>query len=59
MIFNCEQKSRNESLSNCFPLSKTKTLGIPNLHMMDFQTKFLTFLSVMVAKASASTHFVK
>ena len=59
MIPNYEQKSQKESLSNCFPLSETKTLKIPNLHMMDLQTKFLMFFSVMVAKASISTHFVK
>ena len=59
MIPNCEQKSRNASLSNCFPLSETKTLGMPNLHMMHLQTKLRMFFSVMVAKASASTHLVK
>ena len=59
LIPNCEQKSQNDLLSNCFPLSETKTLGMPNLHMMHLQTKLRMFFSVMVARASASTHFVK
>ena len=37
----------------------TSTLGIPNLHTMLFQTKFLTFCYVIFAKGSASTHLVK
>ena len=32
-------------MSNCFPLSEAKTLGIPNLHTMYFQTKLLCPLS--------------
>ena len=48
-----------ESLSNCFPLSNTKTLGIPYLQTMFLQTKLLMFFSIMVAKASTSSHLVK
>ena len=59
LILNCEQKSQNELLSNYFPLSETKTLGMPNLHMMHLQTKLCMFFFVIVARASASTHFVK
>ena len=59
LILNCEKKSLKESLTNCFQLSDTKILGIPYLQTMFLQTKLLTFFSVMVAKASASTHLVK
>ena len=59
LIPNCEQKSWNESFSNCFPLSETKTLGMPNRHMMHLQTKLRMFFYVMVAIVSTSTHFVK
>jgi len=59
LIPNYEQKFMKESLSNCFPLSDTKTLGIPYLQTMFLQTKLLMFFSIMVAKASTSTHLVK
>ena len=59
LIPNCKQKSLKESLSNCFPLSKTKTLGISYLQTMFLQTKLLKFFYVMVARGSASTHLVK
>ena len=59
LIPNCKQKSLKESLSNCFPLSETKTLRIPYMQTMFFQTKLLTFFSVMEAKTSGSTHLVK
>ena len=59
LIPNCEQKSRKESLLNCFPLSETTTLRMPNLHMMHLQMKLRTFFSVMVAKVSASNPLCK
>ena len=59
LIPNYEQKSWKESLSNCFPLSETKTLEIPYLQMICLQTKLRAFFSVMVARASTFTHFVK
>ena len=40
MISNCEQKSLNESLSNYFSLSETKTLGIPYLQMMFLKFRY-------------------
>ena len=54
-----EQKFLKALLSNCFPLSEMSTLGIPNLHMMLFHTKARMFFSVIVARGSASTHYVK
>ena len=42
-----------------FPLSDTRALGIPNLHIMARQTKLRTFCSVIVAKGLASAHLVK
>ena len=59
LIPNSKQKSLNALLSNYFPLSETSTLGIPYLQIMFLQTKLRMFFSVIVAKASASTHFVK
>ena len=59
MIPNYEQKFLTKLLSNCFSLSKTKTLGIPYLQIMFFQMKLLTLFSVMVGKALASTNLVK
>ena len=56
LIPSCLQKSLNVSLSNCFPLSKAKTLGILKREMMFFHTKLRTFFSVIVAKGSISTH---
>ena len=53
------QKSLNLALSNCFPLSDTRALGIPNLHMTAHHTKLRIFCSVIVAKGSASAHSVK
>ena len=53
------QKSLNIGLSNCFPLSDTRDLRIPNLHIIKCQTKLRTFFSVIVAKGSASAHLVK
>ena len=54
-----EQKSLKLWLSNCRPLSDMIIRGIPNLQIMFFHTKFWILTSVMVAIASASTHFVK
>ena len=54
-----EQKSLNVLLSNCFPLSETRTLGIPSLQMMFLHAKVRMLFSVIVARGSASTHFVK
>ena len=49
----------NLAFSNCFTLSDTKALGIPNLHMIARHTKLCIFCSVIVAKGSASAHLVK
>ena len=54
-----EQKSLKPWLSNCLPLSDIIVIGIPNLQIIFFHTKLIIFGSVIVAKASASTHFVK
>ena len=54
-----KQKSLNASLLNCLPLSETSTLGIPYLQIMFLHMKLQMFFSVIVARASASTHFVK
>ena len=35
------------------------TQGTPKRQIMDFQTKFLTFFHVVLAKGSALIHFVK
>ena len=52
-------KSLKGVLLNCRPLSDTSTLGSPNLPIMLFQMKFLTFCYVIFAKGSTSTHLVK
>ena len=54
-----EQKSLNALLSNCFPLSKMSTLGIPYLQMMFLHTKVRMLFSMIVARGSTSTHLVK
>ena len=54
-----EQKSLKPWLSNYRPLSDIIIIGIPNLQIIFFHTKFQIFASVIVARASASTHFVK
>ena len=54
-----EQKSLNALLSNCFPLLETSTLGISYLEIIFLQTKLRIFFSVIVARASTSTHLVK
>ena len=59
LIPRLEQKSLKPWLSNCRPFSDMIVLGIPNLQIMFFHTKFWIFASVMVDNASASTHFVK
>ena len=59
MISSSAEKSLNLGLSNCFPLSDTMALRIPNLHIMERQTKLRTFCSVIVSKGSASAHLVK
>ena len=61
IVFNPElgTESLNLVLSNCFPLSDTRALGISNLHMMARHTKLRIFCSVIVAKGSASAHLVK
>ena len=59
MIPSSAQKSLNLGLSNCFPLSNTRDLGIPNLHIIERQTKLHTLCSMIVAKGSASAHLVK
>ena len=53
------QKSLNLGLSNCFPLSDTRDLGIPNLHIIEHQMKLHTLCYVIVAKGSTSAHLVK
>ena len=49
LSFNFEQKVLNTTLSNCGPLSAIIVWGIPNRHMMFFQTKFVMSLSLMLA----------
>ena len=43
----------------CFPLSDTRALGIPNLHIMSRRMMLRTFCFVIVAKGSAFAHLVK
>ena len=61
VVFNSElgTESLNLALSNCFPLSDTRDLEIPNLHMTARHTKLRILCSVTVAKGSASAHLVK
>ena len=40
-------------------LFSINAFGIPNLHIMQHQTKLRTFCSVIVANGSASAHLVK
>ena len=54
-----KQKSLKPCLSNCRPLSVMIVLEIPNLQIIFFHTKLLILASVIIARASASTHFVK
>ena len=50
-------KSLKFWLSNCHLLSDMIVHRIPNLQIMFFHMKFWILASVMVANASASTHF--
>lgn len=59
LISSLVQKYLNAWLSNFLPLSDMIILGMPNLQTMFFHIKLCTFASVIVARASASTHFVK
>ena len=54
-----EQKSLKPWLSNCRPLSDMIVLEILNLQIIFFHMKLLILALVIVASASASTHFVK
>ena len=54
-----EQKSLKPWLSNCCPFSDIIVIGIPNLQIIFFHTKLQIFTLMIVARASASTYFVK
>ena len=54
-----EQKFLKLRLLNCRQLSDMIVCGILNLQIMFFHTKLWIFPSIMVANASASTHFMK
>jgi len=56
LIPSSEQKLLNSWLS---PLSEMIVLGMPNLQIMFFHTKFQILALVIVDKASASTYLVK
>ena len=58
-IPNSLQNSLDLWLLNYRPLSKMITLGIPNLQTMFLQKKCCILASIITAKGSASTHFVK
>ncbi|MCI68474.1 hypothetical protein A2U01_0089735 [Trifolium medium] len=53
------RNSRNFLSVNCVPLSVTKTCGIPNRASISRLKKRSTLNAVILAKGSASTHFVK
>ena len=59
LIPRLEQKSLKPWLSNCCSLSDIIIRGIPNLQIMVLHTKLWILASVIVANASALTHFVK
>ena len=46
LIFYSAQKSWNAKLMNCGPLSVKISCGTPNLHIIFFQTKFFTSVSL-------------
>ena len=54
-----EQNDLNPWLSNWRPLSEMIVLGMLYLQTMFFHTKFCILASVIVARASTSTYFMK
>ncbi|CAL2246182.1 unnamed protein product [Prunus armeniaca] len=59
LILNREHKCQKQEQSNCLPLSVMIAFGRPKWQMMFFHTKCSILAAVIVAKASALTHFVK
>ena len=59
LIFSFEHKVLKAMLSNRGQLLAIIAYGIPNQQMMFFQRNSETYLSLMVAYASTSTHLLK
>ena len=59
LMFRFEQNVRKMTPSNWGPLFVAIARGIPNLHTMIFQTNLEISLSLILAHASPSTHFLK